>query len=107
MAFGQTKTDLHEQCVRIGGQREWIHRIHKDFGETLDVLIAQIEASGISPKISAVVRLPEVEFKARQAELVHNIRHNLEQVKALAEEQGSFKVAKMRGGFDRELKPMA
>lgn len=107
MPFGQTKTEVHEQCVGIGGQREWTHKILEDFGNTLDGVIAHIKAKGIFPKISALVRLPEVEFKAQQAALLHTIRQNLEQVKALAEEQGSFRVAKMQGGFDRELKPMA
>ena len=97
MTFGQTVIDLREKCVKIGGQYEWIHEIREEFGEALDVLIAQIEADGILPKISALVKLPEVEFMAQQKELLDTILYSLERAKALAEEQGRFKVSNMRG----------
>ena len=105
MSFGQTKTNLREFCLKAGRERERTYKIYEDFGKVLDGLFAQIEADGILPKISALVRLPEVDFKAQQEELLYTVRHHLERVKALFEEQGSLKIAGYCGGLDRELKP--
>lgn len=92
--FGQTKVFCKLRAYLMGEQCKWIQRIHENFAENVEGGITWWQRGKIST--SKLLRLPEQEFKQRQASLLGVVDQFLKLCKALQESKGAFKV---KGGF--------
>ena len=92
--FGQTKVFCKIRANLMGEQCKWIQCIHENFAENVEGDITWWQRGKIST--SKLLRLPEQEFKQRQASLLGVVDQFSKLCKALQESKGAFEV---KGGF--------
>ena len=104
LPFGGTRQYCKERAENAGGMAEWHHRVDSSFETVLNGLLKLWQQGNMS--LSTLLRLPDDQFRKKQAELLELLETRLQTYKKLTTEMGAFDLKGdiIIGGPDRKFK---